>query len=79
MKIANYVSCYQLSQMDVDPSSPFPESVDEARSSSPAMETDETPAGTTPHAAAPIQNVLAPRNANSEDGPLTPAQIQVGL
>ena len=73
-----------LAQMDVDPSSPFPESGDDVnavRSNSPAMETDETPAAAPPpaaaSAAAPIQNVLAPRNPNSDEGPLTPAQIQV--
>ena len=63
--------------MDVDPSSPFPESGDDVRSNSPAMETDEAPAGSTTNAAAPLQNVLAPRNPNAEDGPLTAAQIQV--
>merc|ERR1719383_521527 len=63
-------------QMDVDPSSPFPESGDDVRSNSPTMETDEAPAGSTTSAAAPLQNVLAPRNPNAEDGPLTAAQIQ---
>merc|ERR1719383_1541271 len=58
-------------QMDVDPSSPFPETGDDVRSNSPAMETDDAPA----NAGAPPQNVLGPRNPNAEEGPLTPAQI----
>lgn len=63
-------------QMDVDPSSPFSETGDDAnaRSNSPAMETDDTTTSTT--ADASLQNVLAPRNPNSEESPLTSAQIQ---
>ena len=61
--------------MDVDPSSPFPETGDDVRSNSPAMETDDAPA----NAGVPPQNVLGPRNPNAEEGPLTPAQIQVPL
>ena len=63
--------------MDVDPSSPFSETGDDAnaRSNSPAMETDDTTTSTT--ADASLQNVLAPRNPNSEESPLTSAQIQV--
>ena len=63
--------------MDVDPSSPFPESGDDvnaARSNSPTMETDDASA-----AEASLPNVLAPRNPNSGENPLTSAQIQVGF